>query len=170
MPDQGAGFQEGGLAGAPPGVSVRVHERDSKDGTHGYVSFSGIVNSGGRWTAMFDTNDLFGNPKHKTAINFDISDISVSGSEDLPHELRVGHTIPEIKLSTVGGTPPYTYLRFEPNPLPDGLTFNEATGALSGTPKKPGPYHFWLGAKDFHGRGAKDVGPIGWKEFKGTII
>ncbi|HYA18814.1 MAG TPA: Ig domain-containing protein [Bryobacteraceae bacterium] len=49
-----------------------------------------------------------------------------------------------------GGTAPYTY-SISSGSLPNGLTLNTSTGAITGTPTTPGTFDFTIGVKDSSG-------------------
>src|SRR5215472_15408533 len=53
-------------------------------------------------------------------------------------------------ISSIGGTPPYTYA-VTSGSLPTGLSLNSSSGAISGTPSVAGTYSFTITATDTFG-------------------
>jgi len=89
-----------------------------------------------------------------------------------PLEIVSEHSLPkailsanyEAKLAAHGGVPPWNWVIIAGH-LPDGLTLNPATGAISGTPTELGQFHFVVEVSD-----SDDPPDTRTREFTITVI
>ena len=128
------------------------------------VTIYGKPKRAGTWKLYFLYEAIagLGFPSQSWTIEIHVTSTSIAAEPELPTFCFVNQQIKDVVISALGGAQPYTFKPYT-DPLPEGLVFNPATQKLTGTPKKAGPYHFWLGASDKNGI-------EGWKEFKGRVI
>lgn len=95
-------------------------------------------------TAHWQFNSAWANGKDTTSSTTDgVKPLSISTAANLGS--TTGEVDEQIKVS--GGTEPYTYT-VSGGALPDGVTLNENTGALSGTAAAPGEFTFTVKVAD----------------------
>lgn len=149
-------------------VSVPFSGVASATGGKAPYTFSLLAGSLPSGVALSSNGTLSGTPNQVGAFAFSIQakdsqgatgtgnfTITISSASPVtvtlsgPTTAAVGATYSGV-LTATGGTPPYTFA-ITAGSLPDGVTLNSATGALSGKPTKAGAFTFTAQATDSKG-------------------
>ena len=64
-PDQGADADQGFKHGLPPGVDYTIDDTPDSSVRTSFIILKGMPTEKGTWQAVFDDNNMWGNPKTK---------------------------------------------------------------------------------------------------------
>ncbi len=175
-----------GQTGGGPQASLtrntagNVYGTAYKDGADGYGSVLTLISSNGSWvytdlhdftfgndgaepagTLVLDANgNLYGTAlaggTYGYGVVFEITPLLITTSSLPAGTVNIPYSA---TLSVTGGVPPYTWSVAQGR-LPNGLTLNASSGAISGTPTAAGTFNFTVQVSDSESPPATAVAPL----------
>ncbi|MBI5406699.1 MAG: putative Ig domain-containing protein [Nitrospirae bacterium] len=122
-------------SGLPPGLSLISSTGE----------ILGIASTAGNWSFTVTVRDVYGASAAKTLAIMVHPTPAIAATS--VGNLYQGSPGPGVTFTATGGISPYTWGTTSGG-LPEGLTLNTQTGAVSGTPTKPGIYSFTIRVTD----------------------